>query len=336
MTRVATRTRTCLARSTRQHLLGTLLLAVAGSPTAILAQSKPVTRPAAPPGSASAKAPAARSRVVMLGTGNPNADPERSGPAVAVVVDDRAYLVDAGPGVVRRAAAAARAGIGALAAERLDLVFLTHLHSDHTVGLTDLIFTPWVLERPGPLRVFGPSGVREMTGHLVAAFAEDIKVRIEGREHANREGYTVRATVVTPGVVYKDDKVTVKAFAVPHGDWKEAFGYRFETPDRVIVISGDTKASRAVVDACNGCDLLVHEVYSTERFATRPARWQAYHRNAHTSTTDLARLANEAHAKSLLLYHQLYWGATDEDLLREVRGAGYRGPLASARDLGVY
>ncbi|MCC6927837.1 MAG: MBL fold metallo-hydrolase [Gemmatimonadaceae bacterium] len=301
-----------------------LLLAAVLAPDSLAAQGRSTTRPPA------------RTRVVILGTGNPNADPERSGPAVAVVVDDRAYLVDAGPGVVRRAAAAARAGTGALAAERLDLVFLSHLHSDHTVGLTDLIFTPWVLERPGPLRVFGPRGVREMTDHLVAAFAEDIAVRIEGREHANREGYKVRATVVTPGIVYKDDKVTVKAFAVPHGDWKEAFGYRFETPDRVIVISGDTKASRAVVDACNGCDLLVHEVYSTERFATRPARWQEYHRNAHTSTVELARLAIEARAKSLVLYHQLYWGATDDDLLREVRGAGYRGPLASAHDLGVY
>lgn len=300
-----------------------LLAAMAGSGR-VKAQAKP------------AAAATSRTRVVMLGTGNPNADPERSGPAVAVIVDDRAYLVDAGPGVVRRAAAAARAGIGALSAERLDLVFLTHLHSDHTVGLTDLIFTPWVLERPGPLRVFGPRGVREMTDHLIAAFAEDIAVRIEGREGANREGYKVRATVVTPGVVYKDEKVTVTAFAVPHGDWKEAYGYRFETPDRVVVISGDTKASRAVVEACSGCDLLVHEVYSTARFATRPAKWQAYHRNAHTSTVELARLASESRAKSLLLYHQLYWGATDDDLLREVRGAGYRGPLASARDLGVY
>lgn len=280
--------------------------------------------------------PAGRTRVVMLGTGNPNADPDRSGPAVAVIVDDRPYIVDAGPGIVRRAASAVRAGQRALAAEGLEIVFLTHLHSDHTVGLPDLIFTPWVLERAAPLRVFGPPGVKAMTDHILAAWGEDIRVRIKGREHANRTGYKVRAAVVRPGVVYKDDKVTVKAFAVPHGDWTHAFGYRFETPDRVIVISGDTRASHAVVDACNGCDLLVHEVYSTARFATRPARWQAYHKNAHTSTVELAALARGARAKSLLLYHQLYWGATDADLLREIHEAGYRGPVASALDLGVY
>ncbi|MFP5355315.1 MAG: MBL fold metallo-hydrolase [Gemmatimonadota bacterium] len=95
----------------------------------------------APGDSGAQPRPAGRTRVVMLGTGNPNADPDRSGPAVAVIVDDRPYLVDAGPGVVRRAASAVRAGQGALAAERLGIVFLTHLHSDHTVGLPDLIFT---------------------------------------------------------------------------------------------------------------------------------------------------------------------------------------------------
>ena len=85
--------------------------------------------------------------MVLLGTGTPNADPDRSGPAVAVVTGGRAYLVDCGAGVVRRAAAAARKGIPALAAEKLDIVFITHLHSDHTLGLIDLILTPWVLER---------------------------------------------------------------------------------------------------------------------------------------------------------------------------------------------
>ncbi|MEO6446224.1 MAG: MBL fold metallo-hydrolase, partial [Gemmatimonadaceae bacterium] len=151
-----------------------------------------------------------------------------------------------------------------------------------------------------------------------------------------RTGHVVNATVVKPGVVYADEKVTVTAFLVPHGDWEFAFGYRFETPDRVIVVSGDTRASDAVVEACNGCDVLVHEVYSTEKFRTRPAKWQAYHSRAHTSTTELAALALKARPKLLVLYHQLYWGATDDDLLREVRGAGYTGGLEAARDLGVY
>ena len=109
--------------------------------------------------------------LVVLGTGTPNADPDRSGPALAVVVNGTAYLVDAGPGIVRRAAAAQRQGIDALAPKLLDNVFITHLHSDHTVGLPDLIFTPWVLERVKPLAVYGPPGVKAMTDHLEAAYA---------------------------------------------------------------------------------------------------------------------------------------------------------------------
>jgi ribonuclease BN (tRNA processing enzyme) len=132
--------------------------------------------------------------------------------------------------------------------------------------------------------------------------------------------------------------MTVRAFTLPHGDWAagESFGYRFESPDRSIVISGDTRASDAVVAACAGCDVLLHEVYSAERFVTRPAEWQRYHARAHTSTVELAALAGRAAPRLLVLYHQLFWGTTDSDLLSEVRRAGYTGRAVSARDLEVY
>lgn len=277
-----------------------------------------------------------RAAVVMLGTGTPNADPDRSGPAVAIVANGRAYLVDAGPGVVRRAAAAARAGTPALAAKLLDRVFITHLHSDHTVGLPDLIFTPWVLERTAPLAVYGPPGIKAMTDHLEQAYAEDIHVRVDGAEPANETGYKVDAHEVDTGVVYRDSNVVVRAFAVPHGDWKVAYGYRFDAGGRSIVISGDTHASDAVVRACDGCDVLLHEVYSAEMFVRRPPEWQRYHAAAHTSTKELAALATRARPKLLVLYHQLYWGTDDDGLIREIRAAGYTGPVISAKDLGVY
>src|SRR5882672_9789653 len=123
-----------------------------------------------------------RTRVVMLGTGTPNADPDRFGPAVAVVVDEAAYVVDFGVGVVRRAAAAERSGINALNAANLKLAFATHLHSDHTLGLADLILSPWILDRDTPLTVYGPRGLRAMASHLVAAYADDLRVRTTGGE----------------------------------------------------------------------------------------------------------------------------------------------------------
>ena len=282
-----------------------------------------------------ASAAQAQTRVVMLGTGTPNADPDRSGPAVAVVVNDRAYLFDAGPGIVRRAAAAERAGTKALRQPNLDVVFLTHLHSDHTLGLPDLMFSPWVLERTAPLRVFGPAGTFQMVASLLSAYREDIRVRLDGGEPSNRTGWKSEARDIGPGFVFQDSNVKVTAFAVPHGAWTHAFGYRVETRDRVIVISGDTGPSEEIVKQCDGCDVLVHEVRSHERLATRPEAWQKYHRAFHTSTLELAALAQRAKPKLLVLYHQLYWGASDEDLLREVRSV-YSGAVVSAKDLGIY
>jgi ribonuclease BN (tRNA processing enzyme) len=273
--------------------------------------------------------------VVVLGTGTPNPDPERSGPAVAVVVDGTAYLVDAGPGVMRRAAAAAaRYGLPGLRAPNLRHVFLTHLHSDHTVGLPDVIHTGWVLERDTPLQLFGPPGTVRMAHHLTEAWAADIANRTTGAQPHTPDGWRVEARdIERDGVVYRDERVTVRAFAVPHADWEHALGYRFETRDRVVVISGDTRPSDAVVEACNGCDLLLHEVYSDEAFQRREPEWQRYHAGAHTSTVELAAIARRARPGLLVLYHQLYWGATDEDLVRELRRAGYEGPVVSARDL---
>lgn len=275
-------------------------------------------------------------RVVILGTGTPNADPERSGPAVAIVRGNSSYLIDAGPGVVRRAAAAARNGTPALAAPHLRTVFLTHLHSDHTVGLADLIFTPWVLERTEPLTIYGPPGTKAMVSHLVEAYTEDVRNRVDGLEPANETGHKVVVLEVTPGVVHRDSNVVVRAFPVPHGDWKHAFGYRFEAPERTIVVSGDTRSSDEVVKACDGCDVLVHEVYSAERFKTRPADWQAYHARAHTSTVELAGIATRARPKLLVMYHQLFWGTDDTGLVAEIRAAGYEGRVESASDLKVY
>ena len=255
-----------------------------------------------------------------------------------MVAGGTAYLIDAGPGIVRRAAAAAKTGIPPLEAERLGIVFLTHLHSDHTVGLPDLIHTGWVAGRAAPLRVFGPPGTVEMARHLTEAYSADIANRTEGAQPHTANGWKVEARDIQAGEVYRDSNVTVTAIPVHHDGWPvgTSFGYRFATRDRVIVISGDATPSEAIVAACNGCDLLAHEVYSTAGFKTRPPDLQRYHTDAHTSTAELAALANRARPRLLVLYHQLYWGATDDDLLAELRAAGYGGAVVSGRDLGKY
>ena len=278
---------------------------------------------------------AARTRIVFLGTGTPIAEPERSGPAVAIVVNDTPYLVDFGPGVVRRAVEANRKGIAGLAPEKLRHVFVTHLHSDHTAGYPDLLLTTWVMGRVTPLEVYGPKGLRAMTAHILKAYREDIDIRVRGSEGEPEAGARVNAHEVSPGVIYRDENVKVTAFAVQHGSWRQAFGYRFETPDRTVVISGDCRPSESVVDNCRGCDVLIHEVYSRAGFLKKTPKWQKYHSQFHTSSQELARLATRARPGLLILYHQLFWTENEESLLDEVR-QGYGGRVASAHDLEVY
>ena len=280
-----------------------------------------------------------KTQVVILGTGTPILDPDRSGPSVAVVVNGSAYLVDFGPGVVRRAAAAARdKKIAALTPAKLKIAFATHLHSDHTAGLADLYLSPAVEGRSGPLELYGPPGIAEMARHIQAAYVKDVDVRVHGLEQGNASAYKINAHEINPGIVYKDENVTVRAFAVAHGSWDYAYGYRFETADRNIVISGDTAPTRNVADACHGCDVLLHEVYSTVWFHERSPARQKYHSHFHTSTTELAAIAKAAHPKQLVLYHQLFRQTDDVDavLLDEIKKAGYDGEVSSAHDLDIF
>lgn len=274
------------------------------------------------------------SQIVLLGTGNPNADPERSGPSVAIVIDQTPYIVDFGPGVVRRAAAAHQAGIGGLDVCKLKRAFVTHLHSDHTAGYPDLILTPWVLGRDEPLKVYGPPGIRAMTEHILAAYQQDIDERLNGLEPANDSGYSVDVCEIEPGIVYQDLNVRVEAFPARHGSW-QAFGYRFRAPDRTIVISGDTAPTERCVEEYRGCDVLIHEVYSTAGFETYPPVWQRYHSSVHTSSFELAEIASRAKPGLLILYHQLFAGVSEEELLLEVQRE-YDGRVVSGRDLEVY
>jgi ribonuclease Z len=273
-----------------------------------------------------------RTTIVMLGTGTPVPDPDRMGPSLAIIVDSVPYIFDAGTGVVRRITAATRAGVTGLKLTALQRVFLTHLHSDHTLGLADLIFTPWIQGRSAPLEVYGPPGTKRLVNGILDGNEEDIHVRLAGSGGPSATGWKANVHEITTGLVYKDARVSIRAFAVPHTTWKYAFGYRVETPDRTIVISGDTRPSPAIAAACNGCDVLIHEVYSDSGFSTVPAVRQAYHAQAHTSAKELGVIATAAKPKLLVLTHLLFFGASEDRLLAEVRST-FKGNVVLAHDL---
>jgi len=259
-------------------------------------------------------------KVVLLGTGTPNACYDRSGPAIAVIVNNKPYIIDCGPGIVRQASNAYKRGIDALHPKNLDIAFLTHLHSDHTVGLPDLIFTPWVLEREKSLSLFGPKGTEKMTEHILKAFQVDSHERINGLEKANTSGGLVNIAVIQKGIIYEDDNVKVEAIPVIHGGF-EAFAFKFTTANKTIVISGDTAYSEALIESAKGCDILVHEVFSGSRVKQRDPKWKKYHSTVHTSTYELGEIANKIKPGVLVLYHQLYMvdvHSSSDELLYEI------------------
>jgi ribonuclease BN (tRNA processing enzyme) len=235
----------------------------------------------------------------------------------------------------RRAAAAEKNGIAALKAKKLNIVFITHLHSDHTLGYPDLIFSPWVLGRTDELEAYGPHGLRNMTSHIEKAWSEDVQVRRRGLEQANATGYKVNVHEIQPGVVYRDANVTVAAFPVKHGAWKEAYGYIFQTRDRKIVFSGDTSPTDEVVKACDGCDVLLHEVFNPHGDELNDPHWKEYFRTFHTSPAELGEVARRARPKLLVVYHQVLEKLPEPDLAEQIQKE-YPGAWVMGKDLEVY
>ena len=273
-------------------------------------------------------------RLIVLGSGTPVPDPERAGPAYAVTYGTRVFLFDAGAGVMRRVAAAG------VPIDGFTAVFLTHLHSDHTLGLPDVIHTTWVMGRSKPTPVIGPPGTAKMVEHIQSAWAEDIAQRTEGLERGRRGGHVVAVRETEGGVVYDSAGIRIRAIRVHHGSWPVSFAFRIDAPDRSIVLGGDAAPSPALEEAARGVDVLVHEVYDSRRVApeNRPGGelWPQYLREFHTSDEELGALAARAKPRQLVLTHVLRMGGPMDEVVAGVRRGGFAGALVVAKDLDRY
>lgn len=195
-------------------------------------------------------------RVTLLGTAaGPPARVDRAGISTLVEVGDERFLFDAGRGVMQRLVQSGRP------MNAVSKLFLTHLHSDHIVDVPDLLLNGWSSPpwRRVPLEVWGPDGTRDMMAHLEQAFAFDIHIRRDVEEHVSASGIQVIAQDIHEGTVYAKNGVTVTAFLVDHGPVKPAFGYRLNAGGRSVCLSGDTRPSTNLVQACRGVDVLIHE-----------------------------------------------------------------------------
>lgn len=278
----------------------------------------------------------AQTRVVTLGTGTPVTNPDRVGSSTAVIYNDKAYVFDVGPGSVHRMIQAAAKGLPQLHPTRIEKVFLTHLHSDHVLDYPELASTLW-WRRENHISVYGPTGLQGMAQGYYDMLKTDLDLRINGIQPVKDP--TLYQTAIEEhaqgGWKVVDGDVTIEAFDVPHGDIKPAFGYKITTPDKTVVISGDTGYSEKLIEMAKGADILVHEVINDEALHKVSPAWQKYHSSAHTPASELARVASAANPGLLVLTHLLFYAEPVESTAEQVR-AHYNGKVVLANDLDVF
>lgn len=278
----------------------------------------------------------APTRVVVLGTGTPIPDAFRAGSSIAVIHKGESYLFDAGAGAVRNAVIARyKYDIPSLYPSLICCVFFSHLHSDHTMDFSELAHTMW-WRRSAGLRAWGPEGIEQIANGLLEMISVDTDLRINGLQPVqNPDGFRVTSRTITPGILLQKDDLVIEAFAVDHGDIQPAFGFKVTTDDLSMVISGDTTYSEAVEEKARGVDLLFHEVISQQGLLRNSPGFQRYHNSAHTTSEELARLANIARPGLLVLYHGLFYG-TEEELVLDEISAIYDGEVILADDLDIF
>jgi len=263
-------------------------------------------------------------RVHLLGTGSPLPQTFRFGPSTLVEAGGKKFLFDSGRGVIQRLYSLD------IPFNDVDKLFLTHLHSDHTIGIPDLYLTGWVRGRKVPLRVWGPEGTAKMMNGLAEAFDYDIKTRIE-----QNPGSQVDAIDIVPGVVYDQDGVTITAFTVDHPPLESAFGYKIESQGRTVVLSGDTRYSETVVEQSKGADLLVHEVAaaSDKLMASSPIIPKIVAK--HTEPEDAGKVFSDSGVRMAVYSHIVLFDVTEKELEERTRKT-YDGPLVIGEDLMTF
>ncbi len=272
---------------------------------------------------------------MLLGTaGGPTPKTKSAAPAQAIVSGDRIYLVDCGDGVARQLA------LAKLPIRQLRAVFVTHQHSDHMAGYGPLFLLGWTAGLSAPVDAYGPPPLVEMTARLLEAYRYDIELRMADEGRPPLAPLVRPHEIVEGGEIFRDDRVRVTAALNHHPPIRHSFAYRFDGPDRSIVISGDTTYSENVVKLARGADVLVHEVVSREYWerpaAPQPASVVKHILASHTDAADTGRVAAEAGVGTLVLSHYVPTegpGApTDEQWLAGAR-RHFKGKVVLGRDL---
>ncbi len=274
-------------------------------------------------------------RVTLLGTGSPAPIMRRFGPGVLVQAAGKTLLIDSGRGTTQRLM---QVGVPL---GKVDALFLTHLHSDHVVGLPDLWLTGWLrtpyAQRNTPFVIYGPQGTKAMTEGLTKAFAWDIEARIADQK-LPPEAIDFKVTEVREGIVYEEAGLKVTAIEVDHGELlKPAFGYRIDLGERSVTISGDTRYSEHLIDMAKGTDLLIHQVAAAHEELLKLPAFKVILAH-HTMPEEAGKVFSRVKPKLAVYYHFVLLStpkvkAISEDEIVELTRRTYDGPLLVGEDL---
>jgi len=274
-------------------------------------------------------------RVTLLGTGGPDPSPDRFSASTLIEAGDQKILIDAGRG------ATIRLGQLHIPLGKIDVLFITHYHSDHTIGIPDLWLTGWLPppfgQRKSPFHVIGPTGAADLMANLEKAYALDIKIRMADQK-LPRDGLDVKVEEFgKDGTVYEKNGLRVTAFEVNHGEViKPAFGYRIDYAGHSVVVSGDTRVNENVVKYGTGADLLVHEVFAVKPELMKNPAIQASAAH-HVTPQEAGTVFTRAHPKLAVYTHISVIGTatvpsvTTDEIVSQTRET-YDGPLVVGED----
>lgn len=274
-------------------------------------------------------------RLVLLGTaGGPRPDTDRSAPSQAIAVGGDLYVVDCGNGVGRQLV---RAGLPLAA---LRAIFLTHHHADHALDIGALPLLAWTCGLTRPVDLVGPPPMADTLEHFLAMVRTEVSSRERSTGRSSFAALLNVHEVGSAGTVYEDEKVRVRAVLVDHPPIRHALAYRIDAPDRSIVISGDTRYSRVLVELARGADVLVHEAYHEDTVRAcadlgNAPRLVEHIVACHTEIGDVGRVAEEAGVGLLVLSH-LVPGGVPDDIWLDAARATFSGPAEVGKDLAVY
>ncbi len=268
--------------------------------------------------------------LTLLGTGCPQVDPRRLGPAQIVRHQGGTYLVDCGSGVTQRLYSAGSSGAD------IDALFFTHLHSDHTVDLFQLIISSWHQGRDRPHLIYGPKGTKRYVNGLLKLWEPEFKQRIAHELRSSIAALGADVIEIEEGEVFRAGDMKVTAVDVDHYPVRPAFGFLFETAESRLAISGDTTYCPALIKACTGFDVLVHEVFihrgESHQMETREDLGSRNVMSYHTASDVVGKIAREAEVGALVLSHFVPTRFDEEALLHQVC-ADFDGPILVGEDL---